>query len=699
MDCLLIAQSTFSWASPQTWWAIAQVCIGLGFVIFVHELGHFLVAKACGVKCEKFYVGFDFFDIKIGDLVLVPRSLVKFQWGETEYGIGILPLGGYVKMLGQDDNPGNMEKEIERSRSQDSVDGDAQYESVGTVDRDQMDPRSFLAKSVPQRMAIISAGVIFNIFFAIVFAAIAFKSGVNYPPPVIGDVTPGGPAWEANLYGAELTKIGDSKIEGYYQYSDIVQQIALSPPGKPIALEYRLANSPEIKTASVMPRKGVHAAADIPMLGFAAGVISKVTSESDLYIAGYPAEKANPAFEPNDRIVGIDDKPVADVLEMKRILAEKFDQPITYLVERDTESGTQQIEITVGANPRREYGLVMKWSGITAIQLDSPAAKSGLKVGDQIVAIDGQDPGDLFSLDQRMTALARNKDATVGLTVLRDGESLEFEVAPRLPEFLASIDINQPIAINSLGIAIRPTNVVKNSAIAGIETGDEISRIEFLFENEDQKKLYYKMFKKPVIDLSDDDVGWEFVELVMEKLPPGFQFKVFKKGDESSAGIESETTLSSSSFIPVRGILLSPSEATFQVETWQEAISLGAYQTWRDGSRIFKFLGKLVKRQMSPTNLGGPGLIAVAATSGASQGTSRLLLFLTLLSANLAIVNFLPIPVLDGGHMLFLAYEGLFRQPPNEKIQIVLTYAGLFLILGLMLYVILLDFNRFSGWF
>ena len=71
---------------------MAQVLIGLGAVIFVHELGHFLVAKACGVKCEKFYVGFDAFDIKIGDITLIPRSLVKWQWGETEYGIGTSPV-------------------------------------------------------------------------------------------------------------------------------------------------------------------------------------------------------------------------------------------------------------------------------------------------------------------------------------------------------------------------------------------------------------------------------------------------------------------------------------------------------------------------------------------------------------------------------------------------------------------------------
>ncbi len=89
------------------WGLIAQVAVGLGTVIFVHELGHFLVAKACGVKCEKFYLGFDIFGLK----------LARFRWGETEYGIGILPLGGYVKMLGQEDNPPRPREEIERAKA------------------------------------------------------------------------------------------------------------------------------------------------------------------------------------------------------------------------------------------------------------------------------------------------------------------------------------------------------------------------------------------------------------------------------------------------------------------------------------------------------------------------------------------------------------------------------------------------------
>ena len=260
MDCLLVdllnntlllAADSF-WLNPKSWWAMAQVILGLGFVIFVHELGHFLVAKMCGVKCEKFYVGFDAFDIKIGDRVIIPKSLVKWQWGETEYGIGIVPLGGYVKMLGQDDNPGNMEKEIERSKLGEETEEDSELSEAGFYDRSKMDPRSFLAKSVPQRMAIISAGVIFNLIFGAIFAAFAFKSGVNYEPTVVGHVVSGGPAWENDLSGVEVVRVGDKKVEGYFPFRDMAEIIALHGP-KPIELEIVRAGQTESEVITVTP--------------------------------------------------------------------------------------------------------------------------------------------------------------------------------------------------------------------------------------------------------------------------------------------------------------------------------------------------------------------------------------------------------------------------------------------------------------
>jgi regulator of sigma E protease len=176
---------------------LGMVAVMLGFVIFVHELGHFLVAKACGVKCEKFYIGFNFFNIPLG-FVTIPATLFKVQWGETEYGIGSFPLGGYVKMLGQDDNPNNAETESDRTKLRDEA---------GNV---RLDPRSYPAKSVPQRMAIISAGVIMNIIFGVIFAAIAYRNGVLIQPAVVGATSPGDPAWKANLQvGDRILQVGN----------------------------------------------------------------------------------------------------------------------------------------------------------------------------------------------------------------------------------------------------------------------------------------------------------------------------------------------------------------------------------------------------------------------------------------------------------------------------------------------------------
>src|SRR5262245_11244693 len=147
---------------------ILKVAIGLGAVIFVHELGHFLVAKMCGVKIEKFMIGFD-----IGGYKLAWRR------GETLYGIGILPLGGYVKMLGQDDDPAHIAEQMQKSQldpnSTDAVPIKGPNGETYYVDR-----RSYLAKSVPQRMAIISAGVVMSIIFAFIFAVIAYGMGVAY---------------------------------------------------------------------------------------------------------------------------------------------------------------------------------------------------------------------------------------------------------------------------------------------------------------------------------------------------------------------------------------------------------------------------------------------------------------------------------------------------------------------------------------
>src|SRR6516225_603497 len=130
-----------------TIFAVAVTVFGLGLVVFIHELGHFLVAKWCDVHVETFSIGFG---------PSLPGC--SFRWGETMYMIGVVPLGGYVKMVGEGDGE----------------EGDE-------------DPRSFKNKPVWQRMAIISAGVTMNLILAFACFVFVFKThGDEQAPGVVG---------------------------------------------------------------------------------------------------------------------------------------------------------------------------------------------------------------------------------------------------------------------------------------------------------------------------------------------------------------------------------------------------------------------------------------------------------------------------------------------------------------------------------
>jgi regulator of sigma E protease len=151
-------------------------------------------------------------------------------------------------------------------------------------------------------------------------------------------------------------------------------------------------------------------------------------------------------------------------------------------------------------------------------------------------------------------------------------------------------------------------------------------------------------------------------------------------------------------FNPNRGL-------RFEFETFFEkadgigdAFRLGWRETWESLTFVVHILRGMGTRQISPTNLGGPGTIFYVAYLSAKHGFPTLLLFLTMLSANLAVINVLPIPMLDGGHLVFLTYEGVRGKPANERVQIVLSVIGLILLLTLMIFVIGLDINRFTGW-
>ncbi|MFV1963822.1 MAG: site-2 protease family protein [Pirellulaceae bacterium] len=709
-------------------WMIGTVATGLGFVIFVHELGHFLVAKACGVKCEKFYLGFDI-PISMGPLRL-PSRFCRFQWGETEYGVGILPLGGYVKMLGQDDNPGNAEAEAERIRIRknekttskenhpDSPDADGtqaverrndQVDAVNGEGEFELDPRSFPAKPVPYRMAIISAGVIMNLIFAVIFASLAFRGGVPYMPCEIGGTVPGSPAWRAGLEkGSRVIQLGTrGHTSEHLRFDwDLRNAVGMSGGKEEIATRVRKPDGEEYDL-SLRPMVTKLAGHEMPMLGIEPAITRKLNA-SQPTLEGFPAAKSQPPLEGGDRIVAVNGETIPDGYHLKRVLSDQVGEDLQLTVEREREDSdarttrTETIKVTVPTNHLRRLGLIMSTGPVNGVYPGSPAADAGFRDGDVIVSVAGEPLGDPMCLPDRLRPFYGREIEVAVRRQQSDGSRHEetLTVTPQPPSGYESIfTVGSPMAVRSLGLVFQIipeiAAVVPGSPAdwARLKSGDEIVSVAFPSVNPNHKSSELINKGKP-LEINEHTITWPFIFDRMQSLGPDICVKInYRNGARSGTAImrpvKTETVYAD------RGFVFSALNETRRVASWKEAIVLGFRQTREDMIRVLSFLKKLVTGGISPTNLGGPISIAAVAGSEVSKGIPRLLMFLTFLSANLAVLNFLPIPALDGGHMLFLLAEGVRGKPVDERMQVALTLAGVACLLGLMIFVFALDIGRF----
>lgn len=228
---------------------IVQVVIVFGLIIFVHELGHFLAAKAVGVGVERFSLGFG------------PKIFGK-QIGETEYQLSAVPLGGYVKMVGEE-----------------------QGEETSTP----VDPeKSFSHKSLPRRFLIVFAGPFSNIVWAFITFVVLFASyGMHVPLdlPRIGGTVPNLPAAKAGLErGDEVLSVAGSPVATWKELADQIQQ----SKGSPVALSVKKSDG-RIVELTVTPESR-----DDPMTGtsrYAIGItadskVESLTFSQSLRVAG-----------------------------------------------------------------------------------------------------------------------------------------------------------------------------------------------------------------------------------------------------------------------------------------------------------------------------------------------------------------------------------------------------------------------------
>ena len=171
-------------------WAV----LVLGLLIFIHELGHHLVAKWLGIGVSTFSLGFG-------------RRIWGFQRGETEYRVSLIPLGGYVKLLGEDPEARPDDPDVPKEPDEPE--------------------KSFYLRPVSHRLAVISAGPLFNVVLAILLSWGLHLGGIPVPGTWVGGVLPGTPAQKANLQaGDHIVAIDGKRIQKWSELVEIVRRNA-----------------------------------------------------------------------------------------------------------------------------------------------------------------------------------------------------------------------------------------------------------------------------------------------------------------------------------------------------------------------------------------------------------------------------------------------------------------------------------------
>lgn len=526
----------------------------VGVLIFVHELGHFAWAKFFGVKVLAFSLGFG-------------PKLFGFRWGETEYQVALLPLGGYVRMLG---------------------------ESPSDVIAPEDEDRAFMTQPLLKKVVIVFAGPAMNLLFPIALYFLVFLGDGALPPPVIGTVFPDRPADGKLVTGDQVLSVDGEEISTFGE----LRRVVAANPGT--ELEFRVARDDEEVTTRITPvitrvSRELGIVEEVGRIGISpyhpAAVVG-VTSPSS------PAGVAR--MRPFDTVVAAGGRPVDKWLDLERILAPNRGTllPITYLrpvrIDRAL-GGLVEIDVyephvatlTPAPGPAgtgvERAGLERADLYVSHVVVGSEEQRIGIRPGDRLVALDG--------VPIRMWA-----------TFIED--------------------------LKARGGAERQLT---------LRTGDQERTLAWRLRHERRIDEYGQQ-----IDRYDADNIRNWVpatpvaELVENPHPYSYAFRR-------------------------------------SVESTREMIELTVYSALR-----------LFQGQLTVKSIGGPITVYEVAGTAAREGTVNFLEVMAFISVNLGLINLLPIPLLDGGHLLFFLMEAVSRRRVSTKVRQYASLAGLTILILLM---------------
>ena len=666
-------------------WAIGAMVLGFGFLIFVHELGHFAAAKAVGIKVTQFAIGF-------GHAVLSWRKGIGFRrgstedeydqrvegnentdgLGETEYRLNWMPLGGYVKMLGQEDlNP----------------------EAVSE------DERSFGRKPFWARAVVISAGVVMNLIFGVVFFVIAFMSGVEFSPAVVGDVMPKSAAAQAYAVGHEKDdayrglRSGDRVLringEDVLDFADIAISAALARMGDTLEMEVARDGEDAVLVYRLTPKVNEHT--EFLAVGVGRPVSLEVDEPGSRALPGAIVEAG---VEPGMRVVGVDGAPIERYDQLERAVVAAEGREVTASFARADGGG--RVEVPLRADLILDYGQegqevpenlmgFVPAVQVMGLETKSPAKKAGVLVGDVLVQVGAVRWPDSQEVIDAVKGSGRDG---VEVVVSRGGELVE-------------IGKIKPGRTNRIGIVLGPAVSVPvvretlSGTVAGALNLNSGSRVVSI--NGEPVRDYGQMWRrfKAVVDGVEGDapvevrVGYELN--IADRVAEVGRVELDADAVAALGRTRWVEPLAGSPYrLPAFKMLLEPISATNPVA----ATRMGLRKTKQFILQTYLTVARLFQGTVKVKHLRGPVGITNEGARIAKQGWAYLMFFLGLISVNLAVINFLPIPIVDGGLMVLLLVEKIKGSPVSPGVQSAINYVGLALIGTVFLMTLYYDVQR-----
>lgn len=520
-------------------------------LIFVHELGHFVVAKLFGVKVLMFSLGYG-------------PKIVRIRGKETEYAIGILPLGGFVKML-----EGSKHEPVLPEESK----------------------RTLESQPLWRRILIVIAGPVMNLLFPLLLYFVSFLGDTHFLPPTIGIVLPEYPAQKVLQPGDRIMEVNGQRISTYTEFNRMVRE----SPEKPLRLKvFRDLGYVHLTVVPVAVQEpwGLDVMETVGRLGVRPGAPAAAIGIADPLSPAYRS-----GLRTFDRVVQVGDQPIERFVELQRAFESNRGEtvPVAYLRPKPVLGalgGLADLAVyeqgVAALTPSPEPGDLVERTGMESSDLyaalvpeGSAEAKADLRQGDKIIEVDGKPVQSWHNFRER---IERDPERPHALTWVRDGRKLGGTVQVRREDWV-----------------------------------DEFGKMRTSFTIRAQNWL-------PIAD---------------EQLVPNPA--------------------------PVRWALQSAVEET------------------RD---VLKFVGvsivRLAQGRLSMSMLSGPITIYEVAGEEGAKGPGHFLWVMALVSINLGLINLLPIPVLDGGHLVFFVIEAVMRRPLPLRVREIASLVGLLILVALM---------------